>query len=218
MARKKRKRKLDLSHVSLSFLLFFMLFGFYLYEYYKPDIQANIKTPVLNYASTKELPPYQGENYVILNNNEPEFDEKDFSTAAFESYSLYAKPSGWHTVKYDFVDGKYLYNRCHLIGYQLTGENNNEKNLITCTRTMNAKTMLYFENQVADYIKRTHHHVLYRVTPIYEGDNLLAMGVEMEAMSVEDEGADLKFHVFVYNVEEGVEIDYATGDSKEKNH
>lgn len=242
MARKRKKRQLEFSHVSISFLLFLVLFGFYLYEYYKPDISTNIGTPVLNYASTKELPSYQGDPYVILNNNEPEFASKDFSTTVFESYSeldhlgragvAYAniglelmpteergsigsvKPSGWHTIKYDFVDGKYLYNRCHLIGYQLTGENANEKNLITCTRSMNAKTMLYFENQVADYIKRTHHHVLYRVTPIYQENNLLAMGVEMEAMSVEDKGKELKFHVFVYNVEEGVEIDYATGDSK----
>ena len=123
------------------------------------------------------------------------------------------KPSGWQTIKYDFVDGKYLYNRCHLIGYQLTGENANERNLITGTRYMNTKGMLYFENMVADYVKETNNHVLYRVTPVYEGDNLVADGVIMEAMSVEDEGLDIEFNVFVYNVQPGVNINYANGKS-----
>ena len=117
-------------------------------------------------------------------------------------------------IKYDFVDGKYLYNRCHLIGYQLTGENANEKNLITCTRSMNTEAMLPFENQVAEYVKKTKNHVLYRVTPIYDEGALVAKGVEMEALSVEDNGKGVKFHVFVYNVEKGVEIDYQTGESK----
>ena len=125
------------------------------------------------------------------------------------------KPSGWHTVKYDFVDvdGKYLYNRCHLIGYQLTAENANEKNLITGTRYMNVDGMLPFENMVADYIKETGNHVLYRVTPIYTGDNLVADGVEMEARSVEDDGDGICYHVFVYNEQPGVAIDHATGES-----
>ena len=123
------------------------------------------------------------------------------------------KPSGWQTIKYDFVDGKYLYNRCHLIGYQLTGENANERNLITGTRYMNTKGMLYFENMVADYVKETNNHVLYRVTPVYEGGNLVADGVIMEAMSVEDEGLDIEFNVFVYNVQPGVNINYANGKS-----
>ena len=123
------------------------------------------------------------------------------------------KPSGWHTVKYEIVSGKYLYNRCHLIGYQLTGENANEKNLITCTRSMNTTGMLEWENQVADYVKETENHVLYRVTPIFEGDHLLATGVEIEAKSIEDDGKGVQFHVFVYNVQEGIEIDYQTGDS-----
>ena len=127
------------------------------------------------------------------------------------------KPSGWHTVKYDIVDGKYLYNRCHLIGYQLTGENANEKNLITCTRQMNAETMLEFENKVADYVKETNNHVLYRVTPIFKGDNLLASGVQMEAYSVEDNGKGISFNVYVYNVQDGITIDYKTGDSKLSN-
>ena len=124
------------------------------------------------------------------------------------------KPSGWHTVKYDIVSGKYLYNRCHLIGYQLTGENANEKNLITCTRSMNTTGMLEWENKVADYVKETENHVLYRVTPLFEGENLVATGVQIEALSLEDNGQGVKFNVFVYNVQEGIEIDYKTGDSK----
>ena len=123
------------------------------------------------------------------------------------------KPTGWVTAKYDFVDGKYLYNRCHLIGFQLAGENDNASNLITGTRTMNAYGMLPFENMVADYIKETGNHVIYRVTPIYGGNDLVATGVQMEAMSVEDYAQGICFHVFVYNVEPGVEIDYATGES-----
>ena len=124
------------------------------------------------------------------------------------------EPSGWHTVRYDIVSGKYLYNRCHLIGYQLTGENANAENLITCTRYMNATTMLQFEQEVAAYVEETGNHVLYRVTPYFEGDNLVATGVEMEAYSIEDNGEGISFNVFVYNVQPGIIIDYATGDSK----
>ena len=125
------------------------------------------------------------------------------------------KPTGWHTVRYDdLVDGKYLYNRCHLIGYQLTGENANTKNLITGTRYLNIEGMLPFENMVADYIQETNNHVLYRVTPIFEGNNLLANGVLMEGYSVEDKGAGVSYCVFAYNVQPGIEIDYATGESK----
>ena len=188
------------------------------------------------------IPSYSGSPYVIIDNNEPKFDEKDFSTKSFEEYSDLdslgrcgvatanisvdmmpteergsigmIKPSGWHTIKYDIVSGKYLYNRCHLIGYQLTGENANEQNLITCTRQMNAETRLEFENQVADYIQETNNHVLYRVTPVFEGDNLLATGVQMEALSIEDDGKGIKFNVFIYNVQDGITIDYKTGDSK----
>ncbi len=189
-----------------------------------------------------EIPEYNGKKYITLNNNEPYFKVSDYSSDAFEKYSPLdslgrcgvavanidkslmpteergsigmIKPSGWHTVKYDFVDGKYLYNRCHLIGYQLTGENANEKNLITCTRNMNARIMLEFENKVAEYIKNTDNHVLYKVTPIFEENNLLAKGVEMEALSIEDNGKGVKFNVFIYNVEDGVSIDYKTGESK----
>ncbi|MBR1414010.1 MAG: DNA/RNA non-specific endonuclease [Bacilli bacterium] len=188
------------------------------------------------------IPEYTGKGYVVINNNEPEFTENDYTTNSFEQYSnldllgrcgvAYAnvgidlmpdeargsigmvKPSGWHTVKYDNVDGKYLYNRCHLIGYQLTGENANEKNLITCTRQMNTTTMLKYENEVTNYVKKTNNHVLYRVTPIYNGNDLLARGVQMEAYSVEDKGYGVKFNVFVYNVQDGIEIDYSNGSSK----
>ena len=121
------------------------------------------------------------------------------------------KPTGWHTVKYDNVDGRYLYNRCHLIGYQLTGENANRKNLITGTRYLNVTGMLPFENEVADYVRNTGNPCMYRVTPVFEGDDLVAKGVEMEAESVKD--SEISFHVFVYNVQPGIGIDYSTGNS-----
>lgn len=192
--------------------------------------------------SLEDVPAYSGEPYVVLDGNEPAFSQEDrTSTTSFESYSpldalgrcgtAYAnvgtdlmptedrgdigqvKPTGWHTVKYDCVDGKYLYNRCHLIGYQLTGENANEENLITGTRYLNVEGMLPFEDLVADYVQETDNHVLYRVTPVFEGDNLVASGVQMEGWSVEDEGEGVCFNVYVYNVQPGVTIDYATGES-----
>lgn len=187
------------------------------------------------------IPPYTDSPYVQINNNQPEFDSQDMNKKSFESYSnldaynrpqvAYAniskdlmptkkrgsigmvKPVGWHTVRYDGIDGKYLYNRCHLIGYQLTGENANRKNLITGTRYLNVEGMLPFENQVADYIKSTNHHVLYRVTPIYDGDDLVAQGVQIEAYSVEDKGQGICFNVFCYNVQPGITINYKNGDS-----
>lgn len=192
-------------------------------------------------VSIAEIPEYSGEPYVVINENQPNFSQEDMTENSFERYSELdglgrcgtafanigqdlmpteergsigkVKPSGWQTVKYDSVDGKYLYNRCHLIGYQLTAENANEKNLITGTRYMNVDGMLPFENMVADYVKETGNHVLYRVTPVFEEDDLLASGVQMEALSVEDEGADISYNVFVYNVQPGISIDYATGDS-----
>lgn len=192
-------------------------------------------------ALPEDIPQFSGEPYIALNNNEPDFEEADYTEESFETYSELdslgrcgeafanvgedlmptekrgsigqVKPSGWKTVKYDFVDGKYLYNRCHLIGYQLTAENANEQNLITGTRYMNVQGMLPFENMVADYVKETGGHVLYRVTPIFEGDNLVASGVQMEAESVEDRGESISFNVYVYNNQEGVEIDYETGES-----
>ena len=184
---------------------------------------------------------YDGKPYVVINDNNPDFTEADMTTASFESYgeldglgrctTAFAnigkdlmpaekrgpigevKPTGWQTAKYDNVDGKYLYNRCHLIGYQLTGENANEKNLITGTRYLNVDGMLPFENMVADYIKETGNHVLYRVTPVFSGDNLVASGVQMEAESVEDNGDGILFNVYCFNAQPGIAIDYATGDS-----
>ena len=192
--------------------------------------------------SVQDVPPFSGEPYVVINDNKPEFTEDDLTTEAYELYSEldrlgrcgYAmacvgrelmptedrgnigqvKPSGWQTSKYDFVDGKYLYNRCHLIGFQLTGENANEKNLITGTRFLNLEGMLPFENMIADYIKETNNHVLYRVTPIFDGENLVARGVQMEALSVEDAGEEICFHVYVYNNQPGVIIDYKTGENR----
>lgn len=193
--------------------------------------------------SLGEVPQYSGSPFVELNDNQPGFSEEEFTTESFESYSpldsfgrcgtAYAcigqdlmptqdresisevHPTGWQTAKYDFVDGGYLYNRCHLIGFQLTGENANEENLITGTRYMNVEGMLPFENMVTDYIKETGNHVIYRVTPIFEGENLVASGVTVEAISVEDDGEGICFSVYVYNVQPGVEIDYQTGESWE---
>lgn len=193
--------------------------------------------------SLSDVPAYSGKAYTSVNGNVPYFSAAELTTQSFETYSdldslgrcgvTYAcigkdlmpteergsigmvKPTGWHTVRYDdLVDGKYLYNRCHLIGYQLTGENANTKNLITGTRYLNIEGMLPFENMVADYIQETNNHVLYRVTPIFEGNNLLANGVLMEGYSVEDKGAGVSYCVFAYNVQPGIEIDYATGESK----
>lgn len=188
------------------------------------------------------LPPYSGEPYVVLSENKPDFSNADTQNGSYELYSDLdslgrcsvaeanigldlmpteergsigqVKPTGWQTIKYDIVEGKYLYNRCHLIGYQLTAENANEKNLITGTRYMNVDGMLPFENMVADYIKETGNHVLYRVTPYFKGDDLVATGVQMEARSVEDDGEGIEFNVFVYNVQPGIEINYATGESR----
>lgn len=192
-------------------------------------------------VTSSEIPEFSGEAFIVLNDNQPEFSAKDMKKEPFESYSpldslkrcgaAYAKigkelmpteergaiakvkPVGWHAVKYDCVEGKYLYNRCHLIGFQLTGENANERNLITGTRYMNIDGMLDFENLVADYIRKNSNHVLYRVTPVYEGDNLIAKGLQMEAYSVEDKGEGVCYNVFVYNSQPGVEIDYSTGES-----
>ena len=195
-----------------------------------------------NTVSLETIPQFEGKAYVELNGNIPSFPEEDKTKQSFEHYEkldvlgrargAYANigketmpkekrgsissvhPTGWNNTQYNFVDGKYLYNRCHFIGYQLTAENANERNLITGTRYMNVEGMLPFENMVADYIKETGNHVLYRVTPIYEGDNLVANGVEMEAESIEDNGEGIQFHVFVYNVQPLVDIDYRDGSSQ----
>ena len=191
--------------------------------------------------SLREIPAYSGTPYTEVNGNQPYFTEEELTTQSFETYSeldslgrcgmAYAnvgqdlmsteprgeigavKPSGWHLVKYDNVDGKYLYNRCHLIAYMLAAENANPQNLITGTRYLNVQGTLPFETKVCDYVKNTGNHVLYRVTPIFDGDNLLADGVLMEAYSVEDAGEGICFCVFAYNVQPGIGIDYATGDN-----
>ena len=195
-------------------------------------------------ASVEEIPPFSGEAYVAVNGNVPFFVEEEYTTESYEFYSELdelgrcgvtmacigidimptedrgnigsVKPSGWQSVKYDIVEGKYLYNRCHLIGFQLAGENANKRNLITGTRYLNIEGMLPFENLVADYVQETKNHVLYRVTPIFDGDNLVAHGVLMEGYSVEDEGEGICFCVFAYNAQPGIIIDYQTGDSREE--
>lgn len=207
-----------------------------------PGCSVNVGTRDLSTSYTlSNIPEYSGDPYVEINDNQPDFDASDLTEQSFETYreldelgrcgAAYAnigtdlmptkergsigsvKPTGWHTAKYDCVDGKYLYNRCHLIGYQLTAENANKQNLITGTRYLNVNGMLPFENMVADYIKETDNHVLYRVTPYYTEDNLVADGVQMEAMSVEDDGEGILFNVYCYNVQPFISIDYATGDS-----
>ena len=223
------------ARIILSILLFIFVIG----SYFISDFNYEEDNNKVSYTSA-DIPAYNGDYYITLNNNEPEFDDSEYTTTSFEEYSdlddlgrcgtAYAnvstdtmpttkresigmiKPTGWHTIRYDdLIDGKYLYNRCHLIAYMLTGENANEKNLITCTRHMNVSVMLEFENKVADYVHSTGNHVLYRVTPYFEGNNLLATGVQMEAASVED--STIRFNVFVYNVQDGIEIDYSNGDS-----
>lgn len=207
-----------------------------------PGGNHEITTSKVKSIPLSEIPEYEGKPYVAVNNNVPFFKEEELKKTSYEKYSEldslgrcgvvsacvgkdlmpreergsigHIKPSGWHTVKYDIVDGKYLYNRCHLIGFQLTGENANERNLLTGTRSMNVDGMLSFENMVADYVKETGNHVLYRVTPMYEGTNLLAKGVLIEGKSVEDDGEGILFNVFVYNVQDGVIIDYKTGRSR----
>ena len=193
------------------------------------------------YTDPLNVPEFSGVAYVPINGNQPDFADTDLVTQTYEFYSELdelnrcgyvmacigveimpteergsigqVKPTGWHTVKYDFVDGKYLYNRCHLIGYQLTGENANERNLITGTRYLNIEGMLPFENMVADYVQETGNHVIYRVTPHFKGNDLLAHGVQLEGYSVEDNGDGICFNVYTYNAQPGVTIDYATGDS-----
>ena len=198
-------------------------------------------TTGVSFVDVDKIPQFKGEPYYVINNNIPDLSTEDADKTYFENYAPLdnlgrcgvafaclgletmptedrgeigqVKPSGWKTAKYDCVDGKYLYNRCHLIGFQLSGENANERNLITGTRYMNVQGMLPFENMVADYIKETGNHVLYRVAPIFKGDELVARGVQMEALSVEDEGDGICFNVYCYNNQPGVKLDYATGDS-----
>ena len=187
----------------------------------------------------EDIPEYEDKVYIEINNNEPFFEEDEYSKEGFEIYSeldelgrcgiAYAnickeimpkegqtresisrvKPSGWQQTK---IGGEYIYNRCHLIAFQLADENANEKNLITGTRYFNTEGMLPFENKVANYIKQNpDNHVLYRITPNFKGDNLVVNGIEMEAYSIEDNGQGIKFNIYVYNVQPGATIDYATG-------
>ena len=229
----KHRSKLLLGLVSLLLALSLLLCGCELL------FESPINVPSVNLDS---IPQFDGENpYVIINENIPFFTDEEKVTESYEIYGELdglgrctvciacvgidimpteergsigsVKPSGWQTVKYDFVSGKYLYNRCHLIGYQLTGENANKQNLITGTRYLNIEGMLPFENMIADYVKETENHVMVRVTPIFDGDNLVASGVLMEAWSVEDNGDGICFNVYAYNNQPGVVIDYATGDS-----
>jgi len=202
---------------------------------------ANSKPIIKSSINLNDIPEYQGKSFVVVNNNKPTFKSKDVVPVSYESYGALddlgrcttasacigielmptepreslgnVVPTGWHTIKYDCVEGKYLYNRCHLLGYQLTGENANRYNLITGTRYMNVNGMWHFEEMVADYIKETRNHVMYRVTPVFEGENLVASGVQMEAKSVEDNGSGISFNVFVYNVQPGIIIDYSNGES-----
>ena len=233
----KKKIKLAIQIILIAFLAVELIAG-----YFKIDLGKKINDIFQKSYSLEEVPKYDGKAYIIINENEPDFASVDKRTDSFETYSNQdylgrsgvalanigkglmptekrgsigmIKPTGWHTIKYDIVDGKYLYNRCHLIGYQLSGENANAENLITCTRQMNTGAMLDFENKVASYVKETNNHVLYRVTPIYKGNNLLASGVQMEALSIEDEGKGIKFNVYVYNVQDGIAINYEDGTSK----
>ena len=207
------------------------------------DISEDSSSSVQTADTVEDVPEYTGEPYVEINDNQPEFEEYELTTVPFEEYSKLdelgrcgeaeacvgeetmptedresissVEPTGWENEKYDNVDGGYVYNRCHLIGFQLTGENANEENLITGTRYMNTEGMLPFENMVADYIHETDNHVLYRVTPVFEGEDLVASGVQMEAESVEDDGAGICFNVYVYNVQPQITINYATGENWE---
>ena len=231
MAKRRGKTKQQLTPKQMAALLVLCVIAAAVQWYLRPET-----------VSLEDIPEWSGAAYVELEDNQPGFTKEEITLEAFEDYSeldylgrcgaAYAnicpelmpteeresignvKPTGWVSAKYDCVDGKYLYNRCHLIGFQLAGENANEKNLITGTRYLNVTGMLPFENDVADYVQRTDNHVLYRVTPVFVGTELVARGVQMEAYSVEDAGDGVCFNIFAYNVQPGVVIDYATGESR----
>lgn len=229
--------------ISVLIIVICAIIGFFSNSYGDIENTNNTNTNETSaYYDVNDIPDYSGEAYITINNNVPYFNENDYTTKSFETYSeldvlgrcgvAYAnickeimptqergdisdvKPTGWKQKKYN---GEYLYNRCHLIGHQLAGEDANELNLITGTRYFNVNGMLPFENKVAEYIQdNPNNHVLYRVTPIFKGDNLVANGVEMEAYSVEDKGKNVCFNVFVYNIQPGINIDYSTGESSKK--
>lgn len=239
---KKRKNKLQSSIISIVIVICISIAAYFginnTYILNQLETTTTITTESYSFE-VSNIPEYSGEPYIVINNNVPNFDESEYTTEPFETYSeldylgrcgvAYAnicqetmptkdredisdvEPTGWVQAKYD---GEYLYNRCHLIGHQLAGEDANEKNLITGTRYLNVEGMLPFENEIADYVEETNKHVLYRVTPIFEGDNLVASGVQMEAYSVEDNGTGIQFNIYCYNVQPQVEIDYLTGESK----
>ncbi|MCD7840784.1 MAG: DNA/RNA non-specific endonuclease [Erysipelotrichaceae bacterium] len=240
MKKRRRKKKSFLKRFIMIMLsLAIIVFGGYIVS---ENVEIEIRWKNNTSIDLDSIPEYDENPYVEINDNIPYFTDDEITTDVFEEYSeldslgrcgvAYAnicqelmptekrqsigmiKPTGWQIAKYDFIDGEYLYNRCHLIGFQLAGENANEKNLITGTRYMNVDGMLPFENMVADYVKETDNHVLYRITPLFDGDNLVASGVEMEAYSVEDDGEGICFNVYVYNVHPGIVIDYATGDNE----
>ncbi len=228
--------------LALLLVIIFCFFGCDLNKEQDTSDGFNQFVPRVPEINLDQIPAFSGTPYFVLNNNVPFFTEHDIKSTSFEYYSPLddlgrcgvciasigkdlmpteergnigsVKPTGWQISKYDFIDGKYLYNRCHLIGFQLTGENANTSNLITGTRYLNVQGMLPFENLVADYIKETENHVMYRVTPIFRDDNLIAEGVVMEGYSVEDQGDGVCFNVFCYNVQPKVEIDYRTGNNK----
>lgn len=234
----KRKNKTKLKQIFTILIVIIFTCLIYINDNYNKKENINTNR---NLVSIDEIPEYSGKAYIEINNNIPNFKESDYTTEAFENYSelddygrcgvAYAnickeimpkkggkrgdisnvKPTGWKQKKYN---GEYLYNRCHLIGYQLSDENDNELNLIAGTRYFNVTGMLPFENKVAEYIKENeNNHVLYRVTPVFEGENLLASGVEIEAYSVEDNGKGICFNVYVYNIQPGITINYLTGES-----
>ena len=247
MAKKKNKKSiLNIISQLLVIILVLVIGVFYPNVQEKLNNIENEQTNSIISYNLSDIPEYEGQPYVIINNNIPYFDEEDYTTGSFEKYSelddlyrcgvayanicektrpkdneereeLTYNPTGWEQKEYKgIVDGNYLYNRCHLIGWQLSAENNNELNLITGTRYMNIEGMLKFENLIDDYLDKEENkenHVLYRVTPIFEGDNLVANGVQMEAYSIEDNGEGVCFNVYVYNVQPGIVIDYKTGES-----
>lgn len=241
MARRKSSKNFERKVIYIIILLLFSIVTYYFTN--NQTHNNSIRNEIIQITSDlSNIPEYSGTQYITINNNEPLFTKEDENIDPVEQYGdldylgrctkafakvgietmptkeresiSNVKPSGWKSVKYDIVDGKYLYNRCHLIGYQLTAENANKENLITGTRYLNVEGMLPFENQVAEYVRETKNHVLYRVTPIFKGENLVASGVNIEAKSVEDDGKGVCFNVYVYNVQPGIEIDYKTGASK----
>ena len=241
MGRKKKSNKKNIKQlIYLSLVLICVIIAYFSpLDNVENTLNNTIINENIKYYNINDIPDYNGKIYVTINNDIPYFEKEDYTTESFERYSkqdelkrcgvAYANickeimpkeerediseiyPTGWIQEKYD---GEYLYNRCHLIGHQLAGENANKFNLITGTRYFNVSGMLPFENRVANYIDNNpNNHVLYRVTPIFEGDNLVAKGVQMEAYSVEDNGMGVCFNVFIYNVQPGINIDYATGKS-----